>query len=161
MSVTPHTPDSLELRLFGATSIAVNGVPIAERDWTRRKAKALLKLLALAPHHQLRREQLMEALWPELEPELAANNLNKALHAARRALEPELKSGTHSRFLQTHEQHVQLSGKLWIDVEAFELQATSALKGADTNQAALEHSTQVSQQATLESEIEPEDEIEE
>ncbi|MBI1760528.1 MAG: winged helix-turn-helix domain-containing protein [Acidobacteria bacterium] len=110
----------------------MNGTVVAERHWMRRKAKALLKLLALAPQHQLHREQLMEALWPELEPELAANNLNKALHAARRALEPDLKSGAQSRFLQTYEQHVQLHGALWIDVEAFEQQAAAALKGADS-----------------------------
>ncbi len=138
MNLTPHTPGKLELRLLGASAITVDGIPVAERDWTRRKAKALLKLLALAPHHQMHREQLMEALWPELEPELASNNLNKALHAARRALEPELKSGAQSRFLQTHEQHIQLLGALWpgglwVDVEAFEQQAAAALKSTDTN----------------------------
>jgi DNA-binding SARP family transcriptional activator/TolB-like protein/Flp pilus assembly protein TadD len=132
MNTTPHSPGKLELRLLGATIIAVDGVPVAERDWIRRKAKALLKLLALAPHHQLHREQLMESLWPELEPELAANNLNKAIHAARRALEPELKSGAQSRFIHTHEQQVSLQGEVWLDVEAFEQQAAAALKGKDS-----------------------------
>jgi len=42
-------------------------------------------LLALQPHHRLHREQLMEMLWPDLDPEAAVNNLNKTIHMVRRA----------------------------------------------------------------------------
>jgi DNA-binding SARP family transcriptional activator/TolB-like protein/Tfp pilus assembly protein PilF len=127
------TQSELQIYLLGTTRILVDGVPIEDRAWTRRKSKALVKLLALAPHHQLHREQLMESLWPEQEPELAANNLNKVLHAARRALEPQLKNGVDSRFLSTHEQQLILHvpGGFWIDVIAFEQQAQVALQGAD------------------------------
>lgn len=126
----PVSTGKLELRLLGQVSIIVDGLPLEERVWTRRKAKALLKILALAPQHQLHREQLMEYLWPEQESELAANNLNKIIHAARRALEPELKSGADSRFILTHDQQVMLRapGGLWLDVEEFEQRATTALK---------------------------------
>jgi DNA-binding SARP family transcriptional activator/TolB-like protein len=136
------SPGKVELRLLGSVSILIDGVPVEERQWTRRKAKALLKLLALAPQHQLHREQLIEDLWPEQEPELAANNLNKIIHAARRALEPDLKSGSDSRFILTHDQHVMLHapGGLWIDVEEFEQRAAAALKSkaAPEYEAALE-----------------------
>ncbi|HEX4951523.1 MAG TPA: BTAD domain-containing putative transcriptional regulator, partial [Blastocatellia bacterium] len=126
----PKTLGKLVLRLLGTATIVVDDMPVEERQWTRRKAKALLKLLALAPQHQLHREQLIEQLWPEQEPELAANNLNKIIHAARRALEPELKSGAESRFILTHDQQVMLRapGGLWLDVEEFEQRAAAALK---------------------------------
>jgi DNA-binding SARP family transcriptional activator len=52
-----------------------------------RKARGLLKLLALAPGHRLHREQLQDRLWPELGPAAAANNLKQVVYAARRALE--------------------------------------------------------------------------
>lgn len=131
--MTEHVPTAagkLELRLLGAATVFVDGVPVEERQWTRRKSKALLKILALAPQHQLHREQLIEHLWPEQEAELAANNLNKIIHAARRALEPALKSGADSRFVLTHDQHVMLRapGGLWMDVEEFEQRAMTALK---------------------------------
>jgi DNA-binding SARP family transcriptional activator/TolB-like protein len=136
------SPGKLELRLLGPVTILIDGVLVEERQWTRRKARALLKLLALAPQHQLHREQLIEDLWPEQEPELAANNLNKIIHAARRALEPDLKSGSDSRFILTHDQHVLLRapGDLWIDVEEFERRAAAALKSkiASEYEAALE-----------------------
>jgi hypothetical protein len=133
MSQTTTTSGKLEMRLLGPVSLAIDGAPVEERVWTRRKAKALLKILALAPHHQLHREQLLDLLWPELEPELAANNLNKVIHSARRALEPGLKAGGDSRFLHTHDQQVSLSapGGLWIDAEAFEQAAQTALKSRE------------------------------
>lgn len=136
MSQAPQTSPKLgklELYLLGSVRIRVDGREVEERLWVRRKSKALVKLLALSPHHQLHREQLMETLWPEAEPELAANNLHKAIHAARRALEPELKSGANSRFILTHDQQVSLRapGELWIDAEEFVARAQEALKGAD------------------------------
>ncbi|WP_426507885.1 redoxin domain-containing protein [Dactylosporangium sp. McL0621] len=54
--------------------------------WSQRKPAALVKLLALAPGHRLRREQVTAALWPEFEPAAAAANLRKTLHSARRIL---------------------------------------------------------------------------
>ncbi len=48
-----------------------------------------MKLLALADGHRLHREQAMDALWPDRGPGPAANNLNQAVHAARRALGSE------------------------------------------------------------------------
>ncbi len=123
----------LEIRLLGPFRIAVGGVAVEERAWGRRKSKTLIKLLALQPHHQLHREQMMELLWPEQEPEAALNNLHKTIHAARRALEPALKSGAESRFLVTQDQQISLRavGGLWIDVEAFERQGSEALKSDD------------------------------
>src|SRR6185503_3791036 len=101
---------------------------IDERQLTRRKPKQLIKLLALQPHHQLHREQAMEYLWPDSDPESAANNLHKAIHMARHALEHELKSAADSQFILTKGQQIVLraSGELCIDLEEFERQADVA-----------------------------------
>ena len=58
-----------------------------EAAWRLRKARALVKLLALTPEHSLHREQAIEALWPDREPDAASNNLRQALFVARRALD--------------------------------------------------------------------------
>lgn len=123
----------LQIRLLGAVSITVGGAPVDDRLWTRRKSKALIKILALAPSHQMHREQLMELLWPEIEPDLAANNLHKIIHTARRALEPELKAGGNSSFIYTQDQQVTLraDGGLWVDIEEFEQLAQRALHGTE------------------------------
>src|SRR5437764_9711343 len=126
-------PSSLEIHLLGPFRVAVDGREVEERLWSRRKPKLLVKLLALQPHHQIHREQLMELLWPDLDGEAAANNLHKAIHLARHALEPGLKSAADSHFILTRGQQILLraSGELRIDVEEFERQADAAIKAED------------------------------
>src|SRR5829696_3037142 len=65
--------------------------------------------------------------------EVAGNNLHKAVHMARRALEPALKSAADSHFIITQNQQVLLRapGKLWVDVDEFERRASRAAKAAD------------------------------
>jgi len=46
---------ALAIHLLGPFRIAVNGAPVGEHLWTRRKSKTLVKLLALQPHRQLHR----------------------------------------------------------------------------------------------------------
>src|SRR5256885_17191374 len=99
-------PSSLEIHLFGTFHVTVDGRTIEERQWLRPRPKLLVKLLALQPHHQLHREQVMEMLWPEQELESAANNLHKAIHMARHALEPSLKAAAASHFIITRGQQV-------------------------------------------------------
>src|SRR5262249_29482346 len=86
------------------------------------------KLLALTPGHRLHREQLLDALWPDLEPEAAVNNLHKTLYVARRTLEPELPPAGPSAYLPFQDDLVTLTSPrtLWVDVEAFQGAAMSA-----------------------------------
>jgi DNA-binding SARP family transcriptional activator len=125
------TSTMLEIYLLGPFRVAVDGKVVEEHRWSRRKPTLLVKLLALQPHHQLHREQVMELLWPELELEAASNNLHKAIHMARRALEPELQSAAGSHFILTKGQQIALRApsKLWVDVEAFEQAASEAVRG--------------------------------
>src|SRR5213078_1296841 len=129
----PPVDGSLEIHLLGLFRVVVNGRTVTEREFTRRKPKQLIKLLSLQPHHQLHREQAMEFLWPDSDSESAANNLHKAIHMARRALEPSLKSAAESHFILTQGQQVLLRapGRLWIDVEEFEQQVTAAKGGSE------------------------------
>ena len=89
----------MRLWLLGAFEVSVGHRSISEKEWRLKKAASLLKLLALAPGHRLRREQAMELLWPGLGPEAATNNLHYALHVARRTLEPAPPGNTASRDL--------------------------------------------------------------
>ena len=59
---------------------------VAADAWRLRKAKTLVKLLALASGHRMHRDALMAALWPDRDGPAAANNLHQALYVARRAL---------------------------------------------------------------------------
>ncbi len=77
----------LRLRLLGGFGVTVGNRAVPESAWRLRKAKSLLKLLALAPDRRLHRERAAELLWPDRAADSAANNLHQALYVARRALE--------------------------------------------------------------------------
>jgi predicted ATPase len=80
---------NVSVMLLGGFSAAVDGVSVDPGAWRLRKARELVKLLALAPGHRLHREQVMDVLWRDRAPAAAANNLHQAVHVARRALGAE------------------------------------------------------------------------
>jgi DNA-binding SARP family transcriptional activator len=126
-------PKVVRLWLLGNFKVSVGHRIIGEKQWRLKKAGSLLKLLALAPGHRLRREQAMELLWPGLDPEAAANNLHYALHVARRTLEPASPGNIASRYLTLREALLALcpDGPLWVDVEAFERAAATARRSRE------------------------------
>src|SRR3954452_9381813 len=76
----------MDIRLLGGFGVAVDSHPIPEDAWPQRRAADLVKLLALADGHRLSRDQVLEALWRQLDAEPAAPNLHKAVSYARGAL---------------------------------------------------------------------------
>jgi len=76
----------MQITLLGGFEVVIDGRRVPPADWRRRQAAALVKLLALAPRRTLHREQVIDALWPELYLDEAAPRLHKAAHYARRAL---------------------------------------------------------------------------
>ena len=95
---------------------------VANRKWQRRRARALLGCLVSNPARRLGREQVMEALWPDLDTETAANRLNGAVHELRQILEPEIARPAASQLLRLERDVLILadSDQIWVDAEAFE-----------------------------------------
>ena len=79
-------PPRVQMRLLGGFQVRVDGRTLPPRHWSRRHSAALVKLLALAPARSLHREQVIDALWPDLDLDHAAPRLHKAAHYAREAL---------------------------------------------------------------------------
>lgn len=118
-------PSVVRIRLLGRFQVAVGERLVRDGEWRLRKAKTLVKLLALAPGHQLHREQVMDTLWPDADPIAASASLRQALHAARRALDPEAIAPDQ---LRTRGHHILLSSRQppRIDAEEFGAAAVSA-----------------------------------
>jgi DNA-binding SARP family transcriptional activator len=79
----PHRT-RVEVTLLGGFEVRVEGHAISPNHWSRRHSAALVKLLALAPGRSLHREQVIDALWPDLGVGVAAPRLHKAAHYAER-----------------------------------------------------------------------------
>jgi predicted ATPase/DNA-binding SARP family transcriptional activator/DNA-binding CsgD family transcriptional regulator len=122
----------VRIRLLGGFSVWVGSHAVGEGAWHLRKARSLVKLLALAPGHRLHRERLIDLLWPDLDPRAAINNLHHVLHHARRTLEPANAPGA-SRHLLLREEQLTLcpDGPLWVDVEAFQKASTVARRARE------------------------------
>ncbi len=123
-------PEAVRIELLGGFRVSVGPRTVGEGGWRLKKARSLVKLLALAKEHRLHREQVVEWLWPDLDAEAAINNLRQALHVARRALEPAPAGA--SRHLRLLDDWLELcpEGQLWVDAEAFEEAAARARRSA-------------------------------
>jgi tetratricopeptide (TPR) repeat protein len=73
----------LKVFLLGRFEVELEGAPIPNGAWRRRRAADLMKLMALAPSHAMTRERVMDALWPDAAPEQSANNVHRALYDLR------------------------------------------------------------------------------
>jgi len=112
--------------LLSGFRVSVGRRTIGEDVWRLRKAKAIVKLLALAPGHRLHRERVLDLLWPNLGRQAAANNLRQALHVARRMFDPDPEVGT--RYLDSQDDVLALclASPLSVDVDAFKEAAKAA-----------------------------------
>ena len=107
---------TVTVNLLGGFAAAVDGVAVPDDAWRLKKARELVKLLALAPGHRMHREQAMDVLWRDRSPAAAANNLHQAVYVARRAL--------HSAAIGLREEMLELTAE--VDVEKLELAAAQA-----------------------------------
>jgi predicted ATPase len=108
----------VKIGLLGGFGASIGGAAVPDGAWRLRKARELVKLLALARGHRLHREQVMDALWPELDPAAAANNLNQAVHVARRALGADAIEAREGLLLLHAE----------VDLDLFQASAAGALR---------------------------------
>src|SRR3712207_6006147 len=121
--------EAVRIRLLGGFAVRVGERALREDEWRLKKAASLIKLLALAPRHRLHREQVIDALWPNLGMSAASNNLRQTLHSARRILDPSV--GVD--YLASQDDSLVLcpGSPLWVDVEAFEEATRAARRSED------------------------------
>ncbi|HWE62908.1 MAG TPA: BTAD domain-containing putative transcriptional regulator, partial [Chloroflexota bacterium] len=125
----------IEARLLGSCVLRSDGRPIAESAFRRRRTLVLLLFLLSVPHHRAPREQVLELLWPEQDPEESERGLRVVLTDLRAG-----KAGptAHTVIIGRGpliELHPDLD--LAVDADAFEVAARQALAQPDL--AALRH----------------------
>ena len=111
----------LRAHLLGPTRVVLEERILSDEPWSRRTGRTLLLLLLSTPDHRLPRERVLDTLWPEADPESAANSLHMSVHALRRTLEPDLRPGQPSAYVEVRGGSValRLVPDLFVDVDAF------------------------------------------
>lgn len=120
-----HPP--VAIRTLGGFRVLRDGSPTAAGDWGSKKARDLVKILVSRRGRPAQREALMEALWPEEDPEPLARRLAVALATARSVLDPE-KRFPSDHFIVGEDSVLRLDLEhVSVDVEEFLSEAQAGL----------------------------------
>jgi len=112
---------AIQAYLLGRFAVVLNGQALSDRAFRRRKARQLFKCLLTRSRHRLTREEAMELLWPESDPEAAASNLRSVVHVLRRALgAPEGGNSGNPLVLDREIVGLRPGLEMWVDAEEFE-----------------------------------------
>lgn len=124
-----ETGDKLFIYLLGDFSVWLGTKQISEEAFERRKARQLLKLLALQSEFRLHRDQVLDLLWPELPLESATSQLHKAVHQIRRALATTNPTTSPEKLLEVKDGELRLyaPGGVATDVQLFTSLSKQAL----------------------------------
>ena len=120
MTDAPYS--ELEIRLFGRFELVRDGEPLDPASLGRRKNQTLLKLLLSERGRVFTKDELVEQLFPNLDPAKAVANLYSRISKLRRVLEPDLARGNDSRFILRMGDGYCFNADVhcWIDTEAFQ-----------------------------------------
>jgi two-component SAPR family response regulator len=114
------------LRVYGLGSLRVyrDDVLLFDESWRNKPAKTIFKLLFASRGQRYPKDVLLEELWPEAAPEVAANRLRVAVHELRKALgEGSRKKTTPTHVAQQEgSYYFDTSVPYWSDVREFEEQ---------------------------------------
>jgi ATP/maltotriose-dependent transcriptional regulator MalT/DNA-binding SARP family transcriptional activator len=91
-------------------------------DAIRRKVLALLCLLLTKPQFSSTREDVIEHLWPDQDPDSALNSLNQTVYFLRRVFEPSYRDDTSPGYV------VQDGETIWLDNELIDSKSRRCLE---------------------------------
>ncbi len=115
-------PDSMRLEVRCLGRFEVRSASGLVEHWQSVKAKLVFQYLMARPNEPVIKDVLMEALWPECDPQAAGNNLKAAVHGLRHTLARlfnKQDNFPYILFLQgSYRVNPQI--ELWVDVSEFE-----------------------------------------
>jgi DNA-binding SARP family transcriptional activator len=109
----------LRIRCFGDFEIRRDGLLVAPGAFKRRQALTLLKILLTHAGRPVPKEALIEALWPESDPEAASRRLHVVVHALRDVVESDHPHGRTVIQSVGGGYAFDPSVPYWLDVEEF------------------------------------------
>ncbi|MCB8984147.1 MAG: transcriptional regulator [Ardenticatenaceae bacterium] len=117
-----HPGYQLRVQTLGQFMVWRGAELVAPREWQRKTARQLLQLLLSRRREVLDRDQIVDLLWPELDPENGRRNFKIAFNALCQALEPDRPPRAPSAFVLRDGTLYGLrpEADIWLDVEAFE-----------------------------------------
>ena len=88
VQIRPQREALVVIHDLGPIMVEANGLTVAGSS-IRPRSLALLMYLGTRPRHSATREEAIDALWPNAEPQAGLNSLNQAIYHLRRAIDPD------------------------------------------------------------------------
>ncbi len=117
--LSKRSTSTIQVQTLGKFEVWVDGKKLNSKDWGRDKSIQLFQFFLMARSRKaLHKEQIVDKLW---EDDLDDQGFKVALHGINKALEPERKSHSETKFFQRIGQTYQLDTEdIWVDSIAFE-----------------------------------------
>jgi DNA-binding SARP family transcriptional activator len=109
------TQGPLSVEVLGTLRLRTVMTEISRPELRRRRVRTLLALLVL--RGAVRRERIVDLVWPDLEPAAAAQNLRVTLSHLRRLLEPGRPGGRSTGTIRGHADSIELAGPPLVDTD--------------------------------------------
>jgi LuxR family maltose regulon positive regulatory protein len=133
------TSNPLRIQALGPLRVWREEHEIKDVRWKRSKARTLFGLLITCRRELLRKEQIMDMLYPGMSADVAYRNFRVTLNALNVSLQPERGSYALPLYVLRHEQcyGLNLASGYWLDVEEFEslIGKANSLKHRDESKA--------------------------
>jgi DNA-binding SARP family transcriptional activator len=101
----------ITIETFGGFHLYRGLTAMEEAEWDGYLPKLLLKAIIAHGSHRVPKDQLIEALWPEVAPNSGERNFKITLYRLRKSLEPEMDKAFGSSYLYLR------SGLVYLDEE--------------------------------------------
>ena len=88
VQIRPQHEGRVVIHDLGPLMVEASGLTVAGSS-IRPRSLALLMYLGTRPRHTATREEAIDALWPDAEPQAGLNSLNQAIYHLRRAIDPD------------------------------------------------------------------------
>jgi len=91
---------NLVINCLGKLTVKTENYDIPDQSWNNRKAKTLFQYLVFNRHKGfIKKDIIMELLWPEEDPLKASKRFHVTLAALRKILQPGIKKGISSAYI--------------------------------------------------------------
>jgi two-component SAPR family response regulator len=115
----PNLPP-LKIETLGRFRVIRAGSSVKEEEWHGSQTKNLLKAIVARGSEGVRKEVLIESLWPEGRPDKAEKTFKVALHRLRRILDPEMEKGSEYSHIRLKDNRIFLDKEICeVDVDKF------------------------------------------
>ncbi len=114
-------PPLLTVKLMGEFRVTRAGIALTEAEWHRPIVQRLFQYFALHRQERLARDQILDDLWRESDPQNAAVTFRTVFSRLRAALEPHLRPKAPSRYFAVEGDVYRFdpSDRVRVDVEHF------------------------------------------